>query len=185
MQSYHWNQQQCIVYPAWHTTCKITTSCRGHFALSDELTHDSVFMLGLLCKLTMLFISLSQSIDNLLRRLKLNLCNCKCDFNNEAWWSFFATSHGKFPCDDLGETVKQAKIASSQRPMSDQIMTIQALFEYCCENISGIQFELLHSDDFQKVQPKMASRFLLGSTIPRTYFFQYFEPPTISSIGYK
>ena len=43
--------------------------------------------------------------------------------------------------------------------MSDQIMTIQALFEYCCENISGIQFELLHLDDFQKVQLKMASRF--------------------------
>ena len=97
----------------------------------------------------------------------------------------FATSHGKFPCDDLGGTVKQAKIASLQRPISDQIMTIQALFEYCCENISGIQFELLHSDDFQKVQLKMASRFLLGSTIPRTCFFLHFEPSTISSIGYK
>ena len=69
--------------------------------------------------------------------------------------------------------------------MSDQIMTIQALFEYCCENISGIQFELLHSDDFQKVQLKMASRFLLESTIPRTCFFQHFESPTISLIGYK
>ena len=88
--------------------------------------------------------------------------SCKCDFNNEAWWSFFAISHGKFPFDDLGETVKQAKIASIQRPMSDQIMTIQALFEYCCENISGIQFELLHLDDFQKVQLKMASRFFFG-----------------------
>ena len=97
----------------------------------------------------------------------------------------FATSHGKFPCDDLGETVKQEKIASLQRPMSDQIMTIQVLFEYCCENISGIQFELLQSDDFQKVQLKMVSRFLLGSTIPRTCFFQHFESLTIPSIGYK
>ena len=98
---------------------------------------------------------------------------------------FFATSHGEFPCDDPRETVKQAKIASLQRPMSDQIMTIQALFEYCCENISGIKFELLQSDDFQKVQLKMASRFLLGSTIPRTYFFQHFKSSTISSIGCK
>ena len=85
----------------------------------------------------------------------------------------------------LGETVKQAKIASLQRPMSGQIMIISSLFEYCCENISGIQFELLHSDDFQKVQLKMAFRFLLGSRIPRTCFFQQFKPPTISSIGYK
>ena len=105
----------------------------------------------------------------------LNLCYCKCNFNNEAWWSFFATSHGKFPCADVGETVKQAKIASLQRLMFDQIMIIQALFEYCCDNISAIQFELLHSYDFQKVQLKMASRFLLGSTIPRTCFFQHFE----------
>ena len=69
----------------------------------------------------------------------LNLCYDKCDFNHEICWSFFATSHCKFLCDGVGETVKQAKITSLQRPMSDQITTIQALFEYCRDNISGIQ----------------------------------------------
>ena len=49
----------------------------------------------------------------------LNLCYHKCDFNLEACWLFFATSHGKSPCDSVMETVKQAKTASLQRPMSD------------------------------------------------------------------
>ena len=35
-----------------------------------------------------------------------NLCHHKADCNIDAKWVFFATSHGKQPCDGIGGTVK-------------------------------------------------------------------------------
>ena len=37
----------------------------------------------------------------------LNLCHHVTDFGITARWSFFATSHGKSPCDGIGGTVKR------------------------------------------------------------------------------
>jgi hypothetical protein len=46
----------------------------------------------------------------------INLCHHKEDFGIEAEWNFFATSHGKGPCDGVGGTVKRlAAKASLQR----------------------------------------------------------------------
>ena len=36
-----------------------------------------------------------------------NLCQHKSDFGVNTMWVFFATSHGKQPCDEIGGTVKQ------------------------------------------------------------------------------
>ena len=40
----------------------------------------------------------------------LKLCHHKCDFGLEATLPFFAASHGKSTCDDIGVTVKSANI---------------------------------------------------------------------------
>ena len=54
----------------------------------------------------------------------INLCYHKEDFGIPAEWHFFATSHGKGPCDGVGGTVKhEAAKASLQHPYHDQIMT--------------------------------------------------------------
>ena len=37
----------------------------------------------------------------------LNLSYHKSDFGLDAAWSFFATSHGKSPCDGIGGVVKR------------------------------------------------------------------------------
>ena len=36
-----------------------------------------------------------------------NLCNHQKDFGLDAKWNFFATSHGKQPCDGIGGTMKR------------------------------------------------------------------------------
>ena len=47
----------------------------------------------------------------------INLCHHEKDFDMKAEWHFFATSHGKVPCDGLGGTIKRlAAKASLQRP---------------------------------------------------------------------
>ena len=45
-----------------------------------------------------------------------NLCKHEVDFGLKANWTFFATSHGKSPCDGIGGTVKRitAKICLQQ-----------------------------------------------------------------------
>ena len=54
---------------------------------------------------------------------------------------FFATLHGKWPCDGIGGIVKRlAAKASLQQPYSEQIMTPRQLFQFAEDNISGISF---------------------------------------------
>jgi len=45
----------------------------------------------------------------------LNLCHHKSDFGMDAEWHFFATSHGKGPCDGLGGTIKRLAARASLR----------------------------------------------------------------------
>ena len=47
-----------------------------------------------------------------------NLCNHQKDFGLNTKWNFFATSHGKQPCDSIGGTVKMivSKVSQDQLP---------------------------------------------------------------------
>ena len=71
----------------------------------------------------------------------------KMDFDgiDAEWHFFFATLHGKWPCDGIGGIVKRlAAKASLQQPYSEQIMTPRQLFQFAEDNISGISIFLLH-----------------------------------------
>ncbi|KAJ8018508.1 hypothetical protein HOLleu_43471 [Holothuria leucospilota] len=62
------------------------------------------------------------------------------DFGLAAEWNSFATSHGKIVCDGIGGTVKRLVTkASLQHPYSDQILTSEAIMDFCTENIPGIK----------------------------------------------
>ena len=64
------------------------------------------------------------------RKNFLNLCYHESGFGVQAEWHFYATSHGKEPCDGIGGTVKRlAARASLQRPYCSQIITPNLLFE--------------------------------------------------------
>ena len=43
----------------------------------------------------------------------LNLCHHESDFGLDAEWNFFATSHGKGPCDGVGGIVKRLAARAS------------------------------------------------------------------------
>lgn len=56
------------------------------------------------------------------------------DFGLQAEWHFFATSHGKGPCDGIGGQFKRhARLASLKRP-NDPIDTAFKLYKYALEN---------------------------------------------------
>ena len=77
-------------------------------------------------------------------KIFLNLCLHNSDFGVKREWNFFATSHGTSPCDGIGRSVKRLVTrASLQRPTSNQILIANKMFEFCVQEIKGIDFLLL------------------------------------------
>lgn len=70
------------------------------------------------------------------RKNFMNLSYHQEDFDVTAEWHFFATAHGKGPCDGVAGTVKRlARLASLKRPYENHILTSRQLSEWCKENI--------------------------------------------------
>jgi hypothetical protein len=60
----------------------------------------------------------------------LNLCYHE-DFHVAAEWNFFATLHGKSPCDGIGGTVKRlVACASIQVTVRNHILTPEDLYQW-------------------------------------------------------
>ena len=71
----------------------------------------------------------------------INLCHHQEDFSLEAEWVFFATSHGKSPCDGIGGTVKRlVGKRSFQRSPKNQILDYKSMIDLCREEINEIIF---------------------------------------------
>jgi hypothetical protein len=67
------------------------------------------------------------------------------DFNLHAGWHFFATSHGKGPCDGIGGTIKRLarrKSLQSVNNSQEDIQTPIAQFNFANPNIENIHFFL-------------------------------------------
>ena len=94
-----------------------------------------------------------------------------------AKWNFFATSYGKQPCDGIGGTVKRlAAKASLQRNLENQIVTPEAMFEFCVNNIKGIEFIYISTDELNETRIFLKERLEKASTIPGTLSFHPFYP---------
>ena len=151
--------------------------------ISDDLEHDTAFVYDLQAVLSenikVSFPHLNHIeyfSDGCAAQYKnfknlLNLSFHRSDFGLEACWSFFATSHGKSPCDGIGGVVKR-KLANASlgRPQNNQILTKDA-FLYCRENITGITFFYAHAHEVQTVRNDLKHRFEKGSTVPGTRSF--------------
>ena len=58
-------------------------------------------------------------------------------YNIEAKWVFFATSHGKEPCDGIGGTVKRLVSNAGLQCISDSIiLNPHDMFKYCKKKLS-------------------------------------------------
>ena len=116
----------------------------------------------------------------------LNLCYHSSDFGLRAIWSFFATSHGKSPCDGLGGTVKRLLLrASLQRPVNDLILSFNKVMTFCTTSIKGITFFEISKDDTASVRERQKVRYQLGNTVEGTRSSHHFEPQSCSAIRAK
>ena len=109
----------------------------------------------------------------------INLCHHLEDFGIPAEWHFFATSHGKGPCDGLGGVVKrQAAKASLQRAYTDQITTPLQFFTFCQTHIQGVIFKFLTANDWSKEDAILQERLSKAKTIAGTQKLHSLYPST-------
>ena len=109
----------------------------------------------------------------------VNLCCHKDDFGIRAQWNFFATSHGKSPCDGIGGTVKRLVArASLQAPISGQILTPLEMHDWCVINVKGIKFFYVSATDVVNSceRFKLEERYSRVSTVPGTRSHHSFVP---------
>lgn len=198
-QGYHWCKIYCTVHPAvlyikQDGKLKSVSFC----VISDDVTHDTSFvwqLQNLLCKHIQqnfpTIKSLEYFSDGCAAQYKnyknfLNLSFHKDDFSIDATWSFFATSHGKSPCDGIGGVVKRKLSRESlTRFEGNQILSSLAAYDYCKNKIDGITFFHVRSHELVDVRKTLEVRYLKGNTIQGTRSFHHFLPIAVGAVGYK
>ena len=137
-QSFHWNKPQATIHPfviyfkkednkVEHCSSVIISESLGHntvafYSFQKKLIQFLILKFDKLTKI--LYFSDGSAAQYKNKKNFMNLAYHKKDFAIEAEWHFFATAHGKGPCDGVGGTVKrEAARASLQRPYENHIIT--------------------------------------------------------------
>ena len=166
-QGYHWTHHSCTVHPVvcYNKNSDNELQHASLCFLSDESQHDVVMVYQIQAKTIQYLKSLMPNLkiveyfsDGCAAQYKnrksfFNLCKHQEDFGVEAAWSFFATSHGKSPCDGIGGTVKRSTALESLRcPLENQILDVDSMMSYCKSTILKIQFVKILKDDSNHVK---------------------------------
>ena len=87
-----------------------------------------------------------------------------------AEWFFFNTSHGKCPCDGIGETVKGVVANSSLWSIKEPIDTPEKMFLWSKSNIKGVWLLCVFQSDVENrvSELKLEERSESLSTVPST-----------------
>jgi len=200
VQGWYFTKQQCTIHPLvlyyMDDDNNLTNQMFAFF--SDDLDHDTGFLYSIQKQLTEYISFNLKQIKKILyfsdgcsgqyKNYKnfLNLTYHKDDFGLDATWNFFATGHGKSPCDGLGGSIKRKLTNESlKRTTSDQIVTPHQAFDYCKNSMTSVISYFLSKDELLSTRNFLKSRYALGSTVPGTRSFHLFEPQDVGLIAYK
>jgi hypothetical protein len=197
VQGQHWNNSQATLHPfTVYYKDEGELKCLSICVVSDHLQHNTnvvhAFLDKVLSHLKTInsFSHIFYFTDGAASQYKnyknlTNLCFHRSDFGIDAEWHFFATSHGKSPCDGIGGTVKRLVArASLQAATTDQILTPEQLFHWAVANIHGIQFFYVSADEIQQHESslKLEERYSAVKTIPGTRSHHSFVPVSVDTI---
>ena len=201
IQSYHWNKQQCTLHPVviyFKEIFKPNIQHKSFCFLSDDNYHDTCFVYEFQKKIVEYIKEYLVDINKIYyfsdgcsahyKNYKnfINLCHHKEDFEITAEWVFFATSHGKSPCDGIGGTIKRTTArASLQRPLENQILTVDDMLEFCIANINTIIFYKITKETVSARRQQLKERFETGKTVPGTRSYHHYIPISNFEISFK
>ena len=196
-QGYHWNKKQCTLHLVIIYYKDDNNELQHHAIciMSADVEHDTSFVHQLQTIVNKWIRENSPSIkfieyfsDSSAGQYKnyknlLNLCYHKKDFQLDAVWSFFATSSGKSPCDEIGYTVKRKIMhASLQRPVTDQTLSFDAVGEFCKSSIESVLFMAIAKEEMVGIWEELEATYSLGSTVSGTRICHHFQPTSMSYV---
>jgi hypothetical protein len=192
VQSYHWSPKQATVHPTviYFKTENNDLDHTSIIFISDDLEHD-VPLVKKIQEKTAAFIrnkmpqvkEIEYVTDGCCSQYKskgyfLNLCRHEQDFGLKASHTYFATSHGKSQCDADGGSVKRkARKASLQRPLDNQIISAQDLYEFLIKEHKGkFVFQFVDKAEVMPERKIYHDRMKTLETVPGTRSFHHIKP---------
>lgn len=179
---FHWNNDQATVYPVMiYYKMNGVLEKKSLIIISDNLHHDSVVVWafsGLINSFIKSFMPNPAKIfyfsDGAPQQFKnfknfINIYYHQLDFNVHAEWNFFATAHGKGPCDGIGGTIKrQATKASLQRSPENPILTPLDLYNWAITSGLSSTVEYWDGQNYEAAKNFLSERFLQAKPVPQT-----------------
>ncbi|XP_044583003.1 uncharacterized protein LOC123264021 isoform X1 [Cotesia glomerata] len=172
---FHWNNDQATVFPVViyykvndkleHRSLVIISDCNNHDAVAVhvfiKIITDYVKSLPERCNKIYYF---SDGAPQQFKNFKnfVNLYYHEDDFDIPAEWHFFATAHGKGPCDGIGDILKRlAARASLQLAVDKQITTPIGLYEWTSDpdNLPNIIVKFSPEEDYNTALNDLNDRF--------------------------
>ena len=172
IQGFYWQNGQVTLHPFAVYYRDLSTNelrCGSYCAISDHLKHNQTTVHCFLTKLLSLIRNNLPHITNIkyftdgaasqYKNFKA-LINLAFHFHNHkmtAEHNFFATSHGKIPCDGIGGTIKrEAANASLRATIDNQIITPEDLYCWGQNNIKGVTLFYVPSTEIIEHERKFA-----------------------------
>lgn len=190
IQLYHWNNKQCTLHPFsiyYNTGGELQTV--SFVIVAESLEHNIVSVHLFQTKLISFlkkqfgnirkihFFSDGSAAQYKNRKNFFNLCEMKGNFGFEAEWHFFATHHGKSPCDALGGTIKRmATRASLTRVYDNHILTAKDLFDFIQTKKTAIHSAFCSQVEHDTMIKKLEKTYDIARTIVGTQKFHAFIP---------
>ena len=192
VQGFHWETAQATLHPFaiyYRPTAEDDLLCISACIISDDREHVAGTV-HLFIKVIVQFLKeqlpgLNKIIyfsDGAAAQYKncknfKNLCCHEKDFGCAAEWNFFATSHGKSPCDGIGGTVKRLVArASLQATEKNHILSPIKMYNWAKENITGIHFFYVSKEEAEAHRDSLKEKFSMIQTIPGTRSHHRFVP---------
>ena len=201
VQGYHWNNSQATLHPlVVYFRTEEELQFLNFCIISDCLKHDTTTVHAFISKLIpelrkklpliKKLIYFSDGAASQYKNYKnfTNLCHHNHDHGLDAEWNFFATSHGKSPCDGIGGTVKRLVArASLQATTQGHILTPGDMHEWACDNIPGVTFFYVSAEEVSANAAKvdLESRFAQASTLSGTRSHHCFVPTSETELNMK
>ncbi|KYM93379.1 hypothetical protein ALC62_16021 [Cyphomyrmex costatus] len=201
IQSFHWNNNQATIHPfVVYYRDENEIKHLSFVVISEDLHHNTVavhlFQHKLIVKLKsefgsanvkrIIYFSDGASAQYKNKSNFINLTHHENDFEVKAEWHFFASSHGKNPCDGLGGTIKRlAARTSLQRTNTGHILTPKDLYEWAHLTLKSMSFAFCTIQEHENEKTNLESRFKTAITIHGTRQFHAFIPLTTKRIQCK
>lgn len=198
IQGVHWNNDQVTIHPiAIYYKENGKEQFINYIAISDCLKHDTIavhlFQRGLITFLKknmgdltkIYYFSDGASAQYKNKKNFINLCFHEDDFNVNAQWHFFATSHGKGPCDGLGGTIKRLAARASLTNVNDPINNAAKFFSWVHKNVLNVNTEFFSIEQYKSEEQVLKERFSKAKTIDGTLSYHSFIPQKNGKIEVK